>query len=145
VACWGHSGGRVGRSDTRSQALGVSALTMWTYSQSTGTLYLDGVEVGSGYSGAGPGVNNPEMQAVANVGPIPEGTYTIGSAFTHSHTGPISMRLEPAGTNEMHGRSGFLVHGDNATHTASEGCIILPRPVREQIAASKDRQLEVTA
>lgn len=46
----------------------------------------------------------------------------------------------------MCGRSGFLIHGDSIAHTgqASHGCIILPRSVREQIAASGDDELEVT-
>ena len=46
----------------------------------------------------------------------------------------------------MFGRDGFLIHGDSIVHTgqASQGCIILPRSIREQIAASEDDELEVT-
>ena len=39
------------------------------------------------------------------------------------------MPLIPSPTNEMFGRSEFLIHGDSLEHpgAASEGCIILPR------------------
>jgi hypothetical protein len=45
----------------------------------------------------------------------------------------------------MFGRSGFLIHGDSIIRpgTASRGCIILAREIREQIAASGDADLEV--
>ena len=44
---------------------------MWTYSQNTGDL-LDpkGNKVGTGYSGNGPGLNNPAMESVADVSSI---------------------------------------------------------------------------
>jgi hypothetical protein len=47
----------------------------------------------------------------------------------------------------MFGRSGFLIHGDNAemNHTASDGCIILSHDIREQIDESEDRVLIVTS
>ncbi len=81
-----------------------------------------------------------------NVGPLPHGLYTLGEEFTHTHAGPISMRLESDPTNEMFlGRAGFLLHGDNATHTASEGCIVMPHDIRVKMAASEDRRLEVVA
>jgi hypothetical protein len=43
----------------------------WTYAQKTGELQQDGKNVATGYSGAGPGKNNPEMENIRNVGPIP--------------------------------------------------------------------------
>ncbi len=57
------------------------------------------------------------------------------------------MALDPDPGNQMFGRDGFLIHGDNMAmnHTASEGCIILGRPIREQIADSADRVIVVTA
>jgi hypothetical protein len=94
---------------------------MWTFHQSTGQLSRDGVHVATGYAGHGAGVDNPAMENVPNIGPLPQGTYTIGPEFTHPHTGPLSMRLEPDASNEMFGRGGFLLHGDNATHTAKRG------------------------
>ena len=121
---------------------------MWTYSQSSGEIIADGGEViGTGYSGANQGKNNPLMQAVHNVGPCPQGTYNIlEPRDTESH-GPYAMPLAPDPGNQMFGRSGFLIHGDSvhAPGTASEGCIILARSVREQIWNSGDHQLTVPA
>ncbi len=119
----------------------------WSYSQSSGALSHDGVLVGTGYSGNGEGLDNPDLQDVPDEGPIPEGTYTIGPASTHPGKGPIVMALDPDPSNLMFRRSGFLIHGDNAdlNHTASEGCIILSRSIRNQIAACKDRILIVTS
>jgi hypothetical protein len=50
----------------------------WKYDQESGDIYLNDKFVSSGYSGAGDGKNKPEMQDVPNVGPIPQGNYTIG-------------------------------------------------------------------
>ena len=116
----------------------------WIYSQSAGTLTRDGELIATGYSGAGAGRNNPADQAIPDIGPIPQGLYTIGPEFTAQVQGPLSMCLTPDGHDAM-GRNGFMIHGDNATHTASRGCIILPRECRETIAASEDRQLQVVA
>lgn len=115
----------------------------WIYNQSNGVLSHTGFLIGTGYSGKGVGRNNPTMEDVPEVGPIPTGVYTIGEPFTHPHAGPICMRLEPNEGDDMHGRSGFMLHGDNTSHTASEGCIIMPRDVREKIAASSDKELVV--
>jgi hypothetical protein len=114
----------------------------WNYSQSTGTLTRDGQFIAAGYSGAGIGRNNPAEQAVRDVGPIPQGRYNIGPPFDALVQGPCVMRLTPVGHDAL-GRDGFLIHGDNLTHDASTGCIILPPEVRETIAASEDRDLEV--
>ena len=116
---------------------------MWTYEQATGKLSHDGADVATGYSGAGDGKNNPADEAIQGVGPIPTGSYTIGQPYDTTTHGPFVMRLTPAADNQMDGRSGFLMHGDNATHTASQGCIIMPRNVREQVAASGDMDLTV--
>jgi hypothetical protein len=116
----------------------------WTYEQKTGRLLLDGNYIATGYSGHGAGVDNPGLESVAEVGPLPEGTYTIGEAFLNPRTGPISMRLTCVSGDEF-GRSEFLIHGDNSAmnQTASEGCIILPHAVRVAIDASADRELIV--
>jgi hypothetical protein len=53
------------------------------------------------------------------------------------------MDLAPAVGTDTFGRSAFLIHGDNLTHTASHGCIILRREVRVQINQSTDRELIV--
>jgi hypothetical protein len=109
---------------------------MWTYEQSTGRLENDGTDVQMGYSGHGPGLNNPEMQNVPDVGPLPRGRYTISPPF------------EPAKDNAMFGRSLFRIHGDNhqMNHTASDGCIVIGYATRCHIGDAVlkgDDQLEV--
>ena len=119
---------------------------MWTYTQKTGALLQDGQQVAIGYSGFDDGKNNPAMQAVVNVGPIPQGDWTIvGPPVNTPDHGPYVLHLQPAlGTNTF-GRSGFLMHGDSieAPGCASHGCIIMPRIVREQVWNSGDTELEV--
>lgn len=115
----------------------------WTYSQSSGELSQDGVFAGTGYSGAGIGRNNPVAQATPNVGPVPQGYYEIGPPYTSPKTGPITMVLTPDPNTQVFGRTAFRIHGDNASHTASHGCIILGPAIRKEIAASGDTQLEV--
>lgn len=120
------------------------------YSQSTGKLTHDGELIATGYSGHGDGVNNPAAQAIHSVGPVPQGLWEIGAQMDHTsvtgHNLPLSMRLTPQPGTETFGRSGFLIHGDNVKgdRSASQGCIILPRDVRNLIAASADKLLEVT-
>ena len=120
---------------------------MQVYSQSTGRwLNADGDLLGIGYSGLGVGLNNPAYEDVEGIGPIPFGRYTIKAPVDDNETGPYSMHLVPDADNEMYGRWGFLIHGDNATmdHTASHGCIILTRPVREAIWGTGDARFTVT-
>lgn len=119
---------------------------MWTYEQSTGRMIrADGEIIGQGYSGAGEGKNNPAMQTVANVGPLPAGRYYIGEPIDTARHGPYALPLQPAADNWMFGRSEFLIHGDSIPHPgdASEGCIIQLRSVREEIWQSGDHDLEV--
>jgi hypothetical protein len=119
---------------------------MWTYNSANGNLSRNGELIGTGYSGRGGGLNNPAADGVADVGPIPAGSWIIGDFFDDpGGKGPVVCHLTPApGTDDL-GRSGFMIHGDNQemNHTASEGCIILPRAIREQIAASGDTDLQV--
>lgn len=118
---------------------------MWRYHQSTGQMLHNDAVAGNGYAGCGIGKNNPDDQSIADVGPVPCGIYTIGPAYTDLHTGPLSMHLIPSPTNEMFGRTAFLIHGDNVEHPggASQGCIVLSHSLRQQIATSTDHQLEV--
>jgi Protein of unknown function (DUF2778) len=118
----------------------------WTYSQSTGEVAENGATTGTGYSGIGAGLNNPLLQDTPDVGPIPQGNYTISASFNDPDKGPDVMNLAPDPTNQMFGRSGFMIHGDNSAmnHTASWGCIILDRELREGIATSGDNVLTVT-
>ena len=117
----------------------------WRYDQSTGELSHDGARVATGYSGSGEGKNNPALEATANVGPIPRGGYTVGAPHDTDSHGPYVLRLTPVDGNDCCGRSGFLVHGDSirAPGSASHGCIIVSRNIREQIWTSGDTDLEV--
>ena len=114
----------------------------WTYSQSTGQLSENGIQVGVGYSGTGTGRNNPAEEAVPRTGPIPSGKYSIGPPHDTDTHGPYVMSLTPVGHNAL-GRSGFLMHGDNVRHDASLGCIILGPQIRHRVGTSGDKDLEV--
>jgi hypothetical protein len=120
----------------------------WTYHQKTGELLHDGELLGIGYSGFGEGFDNPDMQNVSNVGPVPQGNWTIGKPYTHIHLGPLTMNLTPnEGTNTF-GRSAFRMHGDNSevNHTASDGCIVINKLVRIEVTKdvlTGDNQLEI--
>ena len=120
---------------------------MWVWSQRDGTMTKAdlGTEVFSGYSGAPEAKNDPARQAEHNVGPIPVGVYSIAAPVDTLLHGPFVLGLTPDPRNQMFGRSGFLIHGDSIVNpgSASEGCIILPRPAREAIHASGDSLLVV--
>lgn len=120
----------------------------WTYSQKTGELQQDGKPVAIGYSGAGDGKNNPTMENVHNVGPIPQGHWTIvGPPVNTAEHGPYVLALKPTVGTPTYGRDGFLLHGDSKElpGCASQGCIIMPRAAREQVWKSDDRDLNVVA
>ena len=122
----------------------------WTYEQSSGVMRdPNGSFVWEGYAGgdcgARPdGINNPTMQDVVNVGPLPRGAYLVEAPVEHTRLGPFALPLLPDSGNEMFGRSGFYCHGDTQEPgCASDGCIVMPRSVREQIWASSDHALSV--
>lgn len=124
----------------------------WQYKQSTGQLYLvndsgNAALFGTGWAGHSEGRNNPAMQNVKGVGPLPRGWYTIEKAYDHPHLGPITMDLTPDKTNQMFGRDLFRMHGAAAIHPemSSDGCIIQYHSVRELVANSATRRLEVVA
>lgn len=118
---------------------------MWTYQITSGTLLADGETKGHGYAGHGKGLNNPAMCNVPDVGPLPKGKYKIGPHEDNPRVGKFAMRLTPDASNQMFGRAGFFIHGDNPqmNHTASDGCIILARTIRQDIADSADYDLTV--
>jgi len=123
----------------------------WTYSQDDGRLYdKDGLHVATGYAGGNggkhpEGVNNPGMQNVKMIGPLPAGIYTFGEVVLKSHLGAYAIPLIPDPMNEMFGRSAFYCHGDTIelNQSASDGCIIQARAVREEMYESPDHRLEV--
>lgn len=123
---------------------------MFIFKQSNGDLWdCSGAVIGTGYSGHGEGLNNPAMQNIPDVGPIPQGMYRIGQAYGHTEHGPLVMQLIPFPENEMFGRSAFLMHGDLKSapgkHEASKGCIIMDFSTRAAVARSADRELKVIA
>jgi hypothetical protein len=124
---------------------------VWTYVQESGELLRDGLHFAVGYSGYDDpvtgqmGWNNPGLERVEGVGPIPVGRYFIGPPRDTLTHGPFVLPLTPDPANEMFGRSEFLIHGDSKEHpgTASRGCIIMGPDVRKLVAASGDTLLQV--
>lgn len=118
----------------------------WYYDQLSGKIFHNDIFVGVGYSGAGrdadSGRNNPDLEGVRSTGPVPTGEYAIGPAYHHPTKGALCMRLTPIGHDAL-GRSGFLIHGNNAQNDASQGCIIADRTIRNRIALSGDTRLVV--
>ena len=123
----------------------------WIYHQRTGELVgPDGAHCCFGYAGGNcgfnpEGVNNPDKQAVRNVGPLPRGRYYIARPVEHTHLGPFALPLLPDPANEMFGRGGFFAHDDTprAPGHASEGCPVLPFAWRNAMAASDDKVFDV--
>ncbi len=119
---------------------------MWRFEQATGWLVdPSGMQLAQGYAGSLAGKNNPTLQHLHDVGPLPCGEYTIEAPVDTVTHGPYVLRLEPHADNNMFGRAGFLIHGDSVIHpgTASMGCIIMPRFARERVWESGDRKLAV--
>jgi len=125
----------------------------WTFEQVSGKLYgPEGDLIAIGYAGGNcgenpEGVNNPDLQQMSQVGPLPCGKYKRGEVIEGSHLGPFAIRLIPDPENKMFGRSGFFMHGDNSKgdRSASEGCIIMSRQVRNQFHDSIDDEITVGA
>ncbi|AZI37898.1 hypothetical protein NT2_13_00585 [Caenibius tardaugens NBRC 16725] len=113
---------------------------MWRYEQSTGR-FLRASRTGAsliatGYAGAKDCLNDPAKDHVRACGPIPKGYYRL-RVFDHPRFKAPAIRCFPEPGTEMHGRSGFYIHGDNPAgdRSASSGCIILPSAIRQRIAA----------
>jgi RHS repeat-associated protein len=129
----------------------------WVYHQSTHRIEhvnsqgLVDYSSGAAYSGYGSGENNPAMQNVASAkhgdpaGPIPVGDWSIGPMHSSPNTGVGTMNLTPVPGTNTFGRTLFRIHGDNSArnHSASTGCIVAPRNVRDRVEASTDKCLRV--
>lgn len=131
---------------------------MWTYEQKTGRLIdATGTQVGRGYSGwddgdgvpePGEGKNDPKAEGKKNVGPIPRGRWHITHApFHHPTAGPFVMRVCPIDVPNKYGRDSFMIHGDSLKlpGSASHGCIILSRDLREKVWNSGDHEILVVS
>lgn len=120
---------------------------MITFKISTGEIFADAIVIGRGYAGNGAGLNNPDACDQKMVGPLPCGLYEILSAVDKPESvGAFALPLAPDPSNEMFGRGSFYIHGDNPAmnETASDGCIVTSRDVREMIAL-QHTQLTVIA
>ena len=117
----------------------------WTFSQSTGWLSHDGNRVYRGYSGHGPGKNNPAMASMRGSGPTPMGRYAVGAPHFSQHTGSYTMNLDPLQGTNTFGRTLFRIHGDNPQHPgqSSDGCVVLSLGIRQRVWNSGDHVLEV--
>lgn len=118
---------------------------MWMYVQSSGDLFHNTNYVETGYSGADPeGKNQPDKECQNSVGPIPRGWYDILPERKENKPTVVTLPLKADNPNYCTPpRSGFLIHGDNKTGTASTGCIIMSRKTREQVRDSGDARLRV--
>jgi hypothetical protein len=120
-----------------------------TYSQTHAQFTWQGKKYGhppSTYSGSSKYHNNPDKQCLKDNGPLPRGKYKIGKYIAHNHKlGWFVLPLTPDASNSMCGRGHFYIHGDNKAknYTASEGCIITTRAIRNMIVRDKIKELEV--
>lgn len=108
---------------------------MYLFEITSGNFFKDSELIGKGYSGHGIGKSNPHWVDVHEAGPIPPGRWRIGKPRDTQTHGPYVLPLTPEPETDTHGRGSFLIHGDSlhSPGTASLGCIILARDVREQI------------
>lgn len=113
------------------------------YSQTSGTWStVDddhiATPIARGWSGNHAGKNNPAMQNVPCIGPLPQGWYTRQMwEATHDHLGPMVAFLLPDGDNAMFGRGDFFIHGTardpESYGQESKGCTVLPRADRQAV------------
>jgi hypothetical protein len=123
------------RADLGRECVGFGAeggIAMLFYSQTkgqftndSGAVVIDGCYAGRDVPNGFYGKNNPVCQAAHDIGPLPQGQYTISPLHAIPHLGP-AMALTPAPDNEMFARSGFFIHLDNPIHigASSDGCIV---------------------
>lgn len=113
------------------------------YTVANGEICIEDEFLGTGYSGSMNCRNNPVCEVIPQHGPIPRGHYIMSEPYRHTRLGPIVFDLEPEPGTDVFGRKFFRIHGDNKTHDASHGCIILGPSIRAAIAMSKQRELFV--
>jgi hypothetical protein len=89
-------------------------------SDENGPISSPGLWYAGGDMGLHPeGINNPQYQDMHNIGPVPQGWYTIGPAVQHTQLGPALM-LTPDATNRMFLRGGFYIHCTNPKRDAGQ-------------------------
>ena len=92
------------------------------------------------------GRNNPAMQDVPFIGPLPQGLYRVGEWGMHHPVGDNSAPLTQIG-GESFGRSAFFIHGPGGADpsNSSEGCIVIPHDDRLRLIALNPSTITVTA
>lgn len=129
----------------------ASVNRMWIYYQNNGLL-INGTTTLHCYAGIDEGKNNPAMEHVRSVGPLPRGLYTASQPQNSEKHGPYAMWLIPDPENEMRGRDAFMYHADSIKNPgrASNGCIVsIGTPItsgraeRELFWISGDHRIEV--
>lgn len=119
---------------------------MTSFQVGRGFIWINGEKIGPAYSGAPGAVDDETRAAERETGPIPAGIWAIGEPVDKQELGPFCLPLTPVPGTQTFGRSAFYIHGDNAAHnqTASKGCIVAARDIRERINADPDRRIFVT-
>ncbi|MDR1228524.1 MAG: DUF2778 domain-containing protein [Azoarcus sp.] len=104
----------------------------WVFDVRGGRFYRPvnfGVTYNDVYSDAPGYQNDPGYETTRNAGPIPRGMWRMSGWQTRSNNGRLRdvIVLEPMSGTNVHGRDGFLIHGDNGNgdRSASNGCIII--------------------
>jgi hypothetical protein len=123
---------------------------MWIYEQATGRLLTPDIShIATGYAGGNEGKNpegknNPDMQCIPDVGPLPRGIYYMQEPVEH-RLGLFAIPLLPDKNNDMCGRGGFYCHGDKISDpgNGSEGCIVMPNEIRHKMWDSIDHVIAV--
>jgi hypothetical protein len=126
------------------------------YSQTTGIMTKDdGSFVAKGWAGndyrpkENPtrihGKNNPAMESVNSIGPLPKGAYAVGSWGNHGELGPNSASLTQT-SGDTFGRSGFFIHGPGGPDPSncSKGCIVISHDARMAVIALRPDTVTVT-
>ena len=120
---------------------------MWTYQQLTGNFIDPNASIeGKCYAGGECGlrpdaVNNPSMEGIVSVGPIPAGNYVADwQVAMHPKLGQYVIHLAPDTATRAkiiaYGRDpdSFFFHGDDIAkagqRAGSDGCIVGARNVR---------------
>ena len=126
---------------------------MTTFEISTGKWFLaNGTLFGTGFAGHGDGKNNPDMQGVVGVGPLPIGVYhAVGMREHDPRTGWYTIVLEPEPMTRNYilslGRNPdtFRIHGDSMDHTgeSSDGCMVFDRSTRLDFWKGDDKEIHV--
>ena len=92
------------------------------------------------------GRNNPRLQAVHCIGPLPTGVYRCGSWGVYPKVGKMACPLTQI-AGETYGRDGFFIHGPGEGDPAnsSEGCIVVPHDDRLKVMGANPTTVTVTA